>query len=211
MMFTRYLVSTLLFIFPLVSELAAAESESSATAKRTPSFTSEGTEACLRCHSGEKMRAIALNSHGKVENSHSPAAANGCESCHGPGSIHVSRAHGGRGFPPLTTFGRGSKVSPREEQLQPCLSCHADETTGTQKITFIGSVHDKRTINCSTCHTLHVESDPVSDKDLQAAICYRCHRKQKEEHPRFEGKSINFEALSCSTCHDVHLAEFLEE
>jgi hypothetical protein len=156
MMFTRFLASSLLFFFPLVSEVAAEAPESSATEKRTPSFTSEGTVACLRCHSGEKMRAIALNSHGNVENLYSPAALNGCESCHGPGSIHVSRAHGGRGFPPLTTFGRGSKVSPREEQLQACLSCHADETTGTQRITFIGSVHDKRTINCSSCHTLHV-------------------------------------------------------
>jgi DmsE family decaheme c-type cytochrome len=211
MKLTRYLAISLLFFFPLVSAGLAATPENSAEAKRTPSFTSEGTGSCLRCHSGEKIRAIALNSHGHVENLQSPAAANGCESCHGPGSIHISRAHGGRGFPPLTTFGRGSDVSPREEQLQACLTCHVDETADTQRITFIGSVHDKRTINCSTCHTLHVESDPISDKDRQAATCYRCHRRQKEEHPRFEGKSINFEALSCSTCHDVHLAEFPEE
>jgi DmsE family decaheme c-type cytochrome len=211
MMFARCVMTLmLLFIFP-GSSAWAGETENSPSAKRTASFTDGGAEVCLRCHSGETMRAIVAGTHWNSENPESPASANGCESCHGPGSIHVSRAHGGRGFPPLTTFGRGSDVSPREEQIHACLRCHADENTGTQRIAFFGSVHDRRTINCSTCHTAHSESDPISDQDQQAATCYRCHRRQKEEHPRFEGKSINFDALSCSTCHDVHLAVLPEE
>jgi DmsE family decaheme c-type cytochrome len=198
-------------IFLHASLAWAVETTEIQTEKRVPSFTEDGTEACLRCHSGEKMRAIASSSHGNSENPGSPFAGNGCESCHGPGSIHVSRAHGGRGFPPLTTFGRGKDTSPREEQIHACLTCHADTNTGTKRIGFIGSVHDKRTINCSTCHQVHVETDPLTDQDQQAATCYRCHRKQKEEHPRFEGKSIDFNALSCSTCHDVHYAVLLDE
>jgi DmsE family decaheme c-type cytochrome len=211
MMFARH-VGTFVLLFIFSGSLAyAGETDSPPAAKRTPSYTGGGAEACLRCHSGEKMRAIALNPHGNAENPEAPAAAQACESCHGPGSIHVSRAHGGRGFPPLTTFGRGSDIAPREEQLHACLGCHAHETTGTQKIAFFGSVHDRRTINCSTCHQVHVESDPLGDREQQAATCYRCHRRQKDEHPRFEGKSINFDALSCSTCHDVHLSVLLEE
>lgn len=197
-----------LFSFSLAS---ASEVTGAASGKRTPVYTQEGSEACLRCHSGEAMRTIASGPHGDTENSSAPFATQGCESCHGPGSIHVSRAHGGRGFPPLTAFGRGSGTAPREEQLHACLTCHAEELADTGSIAFIGSVHDKRTINCSTCHKLHVEFDPVSDKDEQANTCYRCHRRQKEEHSRFEGKSINFDALSCSTCHDVHMANLLEE
>jgi hypothetical protein len=27
-----------------------------------------------------------------------------------------------------------------------------------------------------------------------------------ENHPRFEDKSIDFDALACATCHDVHAA-----
>jgi len=203
-------VFVLFFLFPL-SLAYTGDAKIQQSPKRTPSFAEGGTEACLRCHSGEKMRAIVSSPHGDTETPGSPFAEHGCESCHGPGSIHVSRAHGGRGFPPLTTFGRGKDVAPREEQIHVCLACHANENTGTERIGFIGSVHDKRTINCSTCHKAHAETDPISNKDQQAKTCYRCHRKQKEEHPRFEGKSINFDALSCSTCHDVHYAALLEE
>lgn len=178
---------------------------------RTASLTKDGTESCLRCHSGEKMRAIAASPHGDVDEEGSPAADHGCESCHGPGSIHISRAHGGRGFPPLTQFGRGQGASDRQEQLHACLGCHAMESMGERRITFIGSAHDRRTINCSTCHTAHAESDPISDQETQTATCSRCHRRHLAEHPRFEDKSIDFDSLSCATCHDVHVPAELEE
>jgi len=84
------------------------------------------------------------------------------------------------------------------------MSCHAETGTGMDVIHFIGSPHDRRTINCSTCHTIHAETDPVREKDRQAATCNRCHRRHIDEHPRFEDKSIDFDALSCGTCHDVH-------
>ncbi len=202
-------VFTLLALLPAYPFSAVADDHSAA--RRTPIFTEAGSEACLRCHSGDSMRAIAASPHGDAGIPGSPQAEQGCESCHGPGSIHISRAHGGRGFPPLTTFGRGSGVSPREEQLHACMACHANAETALPNIGFIGSVHDRRTINCSTCHTAHAGTDPVSDRETQTATCRRCHRRQVDEHPRFEGKSINFEALSCATCHDPHLPASLED
>jgi DmsE family decaheme c-type cytochrome len=198
--------SCLLVLILSAGSSLAQEPEAGSRVKRTPIYTENGTVDCLRCHSGEKMRAVATSPHGNEKNEHAPAAGRGCESCHGPGSIHISRAHGGRGFPPLTTFGRGSGVAPREEQLEACMSCHAREGAGMEVIQFIGSPHDRRTINCSTCHTVHAQTDPVREKDHQAATCNRCHRRQINEHPRFEDKSIDFDALSCWTCHDVHQA-----
>ena len=171
---------------------------------RTPIYTKDGTESCLRCHSGEKMRAIAASAHGDAQIQLSTATAHGCESCHGPGSIHISRAHGGKGFPLLTRFGRPNTHSPREEQLQACLSCHTNESMGEKQIVFVGSAHDTSNINCSTCHTAHTESDPMNDKETQLKTCNRCHKRHIREHPRFEEKSIDFDALNCSTCHDVH-------
>jgi hypothetical protein len=58
---------------------------------------------------------------------------------------------------------------------------------------------------------LHAESDPMSDRETQTKTCSRCHRRDIKDHPRFEEKSIDFDALSCSTCHDVHVPAELEE
>ena len=171
---------------------------------RTPIYTKEGTESCLLCHSGEKIRAIASSPHLDMQIPGSPALAHGCESCHGPGSIHISRAHGGKGFPLLTRFGRGKSNSPREEQLNACLSCHADESMGDTRIVFVGSAHDRPNINCSNCHDMHAQTDQMSDQDTQTKTCNKCHRGDIKRHPRFEDKSIDFDALSCSACHDVH-------
>ena len=166
---------------------------------RTPIYTEGGSEDCLRCHSGKKMRDVATSPHGDETKQLSPAATHDCESCHGPGSIHVSRAHGGKGFPPLTQFGRRKDASPRDEQLAACLGCHAAEGELEPGIVFVGSPHDRSAINCSTCHTVHAVSDPLKEPGTQLQTCNRCHRRDLENH-----RKMNFDRVSCSRCHDVH-------
>lgn len=200
----RALILSLLF--SLSAACAADENGKPPRIHRTAIYTELGIDDCLRCHSGEKMRAVLASPHLDSARPGTPGAGYGCEDCHGPGSIHISRAHGGQGFPPLTVFGRGSDTAPREEQLHACLACHALDGQGGEAIGFVGSPHDRRTINCSTCHTLHAGSDPINDKEHQAKTCNRCHRRHMENHPRFEDKSIDFDALACATCHDVHAA-----
>lgn len=182
----------------------AQESAEPGRQKRVPAYSEEGAETCLRCHSGGEMRAVQSGPHFNLKGPGAPAAHHYCESCHGPGSIHVSRAHGGRGFPPLTDFGRGEGKAPREEQLAACMQCHGVEAEVHRTIGFAGSPHDRKNINCSTCHLVHVRSDPIRDRDEQAATCYRCHRKMKTGHPQFDAESMNIHALRCSDCHDVH-------
>lgn len=186
------------------SGISAAEVAAQAPT-RTPSFTREGSESCLRCHSGEKMRAIAASPHFDMNIQGTPAATHGCESCHGKGSIHISRAHGGKGFPLLTQFARGRGGSPRDEQLQACLSCHADDSMGEKQIVFIASAHDRPSTNCSNCHSAHEESDPMGDMEAQNKVCSRCHRRDIRNHTQVKGEAIDFDAQACSTCHDVHV------
>ena len=170
----------------------------------TPNYTLEGSAACLLCHSGDAMHAMSVSPHSELSSPESPVFSRGCESCHGPGSFHVSRAHGGKGFPPMATFGRGSDVSSREEQIATCLSCHENGLGGSDLILWRGSVHDRRNINCSTCHLIHAEFDPIKEKEQQDKVCFKCHKKQKTRHPEFRDKSIDITAYTCSTCHDVH-------
>lgn len=204
-MISKKQIIAIVLLFGLLSSVGfAQQSEGKSPAKRTAQFTEEGSEACMVCHSGEKMRAIAASPHANPDHPSAPRTTQGCEACHGPGSIHVSRAHGGQGFPKMITFGRGSEVSAREQQIDACLSCHSEELDSTQAIEFWGSAHDRKNINCSRCHLVHAETDPISEKEQQFTTCYRCHSKMKEEHPRFEDKSIDFDTLSCWDCHDVH-------
>jgi DmsE family decaheme c-type cytochrome len=193
-----------LLLTVLSTAASAQETADPARQLRTPSYSEKGAASCLLCHSGPDMRAVQLGPHFNLQNPGAPAAHHYCESCHGPGSIHVSRAHGGKGFPPLTEFGKGAERAPRDEQLAACLQCHGTEGAVRKTIGFIGSPHDRKNINCSTCHTVHAESDPINDREEQAATCYRCHRKMKTEHPRFESKSMDIDVLPCSACHDVH-------
>lgn len=191
-----------LSLFPVT--VSAQETASLHNHERTPRYSEEGAESCLRCHAGGEMRAVQFGPHFNLQNPGAPAVHHYCESCHGPGSIHVSRAHGGRGFPPLTRFGRGEDRSSRDEQLAACMQCHGAAGEVRKTIGFFGSPHDRRSINCSTCHTLHARHDPIKDAEEQAATCYRCHRKMKSAHPQFDAESMNIHALRCSDCHDVH-------
>ena len=207
-MLSRYRICCSMIVLvaaTLLCSMAWAEKTSWPIGKiRIPSYTLEGSTECLLCHSGDAMHAMAASPHGKLNSTEPPVPSQGCESCHGPGSFHVSRAHGGKGFPPMTTFGSGSDAASREEQIGICLSCHEDGSGGTSPILWWGSVHDRRNINCSKCHLVHTEFDPIKEKEQQDKVCFKCHRKQKTHHPEFENKDIDFAAHTCSTCHDVH-------
>jgi len=197
------------FIFSawiLLSQLPVtfATEETAQRPTRTPSYTREGSKTCLHCHSGEKMRAVLASPHFNPDIEGTPATMYECESCHGKGSIHSSRAHGGKGFPSLTEFGQGSRGSPRDQKLHACLSCHADESMGKMQTIFTDSIHDRPTINCSNCHVAHAVSDPMRDIAAQKRSCNRCHRGDISKHAPVDGESVDFDTQSCSECHDVH-------
>ena len=172
-----------------------------------PQFTTGGTEQCLSCHGGANMTIIADTPHGNMDNPHSPYSEEGCESCHGPGSVHVSRSGGGAGLPLLLTFkGRDNAA----EQNDACLSCHAEDMGELEGFAWAGSLHDRPNITCQPCHNSHSTEQAMKDQETQEANCSRCHRRHIREHPRFEEKGILFDELSCSTCHDVHALQARE-
>lgn len=206
--FSFFLLALLGTLGALASTLTLAQGvDDGSPAQRNAQYTEEGTEGCLRCHSGDSMRAIAASPHGNLEHPSEPLATGGCEVCHGPGSIHSSRAFGGKGFPEMLNFGEGENSASRERQVDSCLSCHSKSLGEMDAIEFTNSVHDLVELNCSSCHLAHAESDPISEQDFQATTCYACHTTTQEKHPRFEDKSIDFDALSCWSCHDVHRSE----
>jgi DmsE family decaheme c-type cytochrome len=167
-------------------------------------YTDAGAEACMRCHAADNMVVILETAHGDQTNPHAPFGPDqaGCEACHGPGSLHVSRARGGAGFPPLARFGRGG--DPVEEQLGRCLGCHGEDMGEHAGMAFEGSLHDTGRMTCSSCHTMHTSENVLADREAQIDNCATCHSAQIESHSRFEGRGIVFDRLTCHDCHDVH-------
>jgi DmsE family decaheme c-type cytochrome len=164
-------------------------------------YTAEGTERCIKCHGGERMLVMAETAHGKADNPHTPYAQKGCESCHGPGSLHASRARGGIGFPALLTFG---PKEPAPTRNSACLDCHASDMGDLKGMAWTDSVHDTGRISCVSCHEMHKVGNPLVQKEAQLESCSTCHRAQIKNHRRFENVGIVFDQLSCSKCHDVH-------
>jgi len=167
-------------------------------------FTDGGADACMRCHAGDSMVVILETAHGDQTNPHTPFGPDqaGCEACHGPGSLHVSRSRGGAGFPPLARFGRGGDPVP--EQLGLCLGCHGEEMGEHPGMAFTGSLHDTGRMTCSSCHSIHTSENVLANRDAQIENCATCHASQIESHSRFEGRGIVFDRLTCHDCHDVH-------
>ncbi len=80
----------------------------------TAQYTSEGTTACLYCHDVERMRLVGNTPHGDKTNPDTPFAKHGCESCHGPGSLHSTRSRRGKGRPPMIDYGINKSTPPRK-------------------------------------------------------------------------------------------------
>jgi len=204
---SRFFLACIVLLSVLLTGRASLTPGGGVGFERRPHFTGERADACLPCHSGEDIESGADGPHGKLSNPAAPYSKEACESCHGAGSFHVSRAHGGRGFPGLLRFGRGSGFSSRREQVQACLACHENDKSGAPLIGFTKSDHDINPIICSDCHTVHTAPRQMSDPSAQTGACTRCHGQQKVGHPKRNVNPPGLNRQKCSTCHDVHPRE----
>jgi DmsE family decaheme c-type cytochrome len=153
-----------------------------------------GSDTCALCHTaqGDSLKGTP---HGQAKNPRSPAAAHGCESCHGPGQAHVDDEAKGniRKIAQMTA----------DEVSQTCLTCH----NRGNHAGWEGSAHERRNLSCATCHSVHSPKSFERQlvKSTQTEVCAQCHRPQvaKTERavahmPVREGK------MFCSSCHNPH-------
>ena len=169
---------------------AVAPTPTPATAPGTATYV--GSETCTTCHDTVEGQ-LASTPHGSA--AFAKLGPHGCETCHGPGSVHVDD-------PDVVAN------QPRVDKMPPdvvnatCQSCH----DGRVQFFWQGSKHQKRGLSCATCHTIH---HPKSDDaQLQRATvaeqCATCHQQVRAEtwknshHPIREGK------ITCTDCHNPH-------
>jgi DmsE family decaheme c-type cytochrome len=173
-------------------------------ASKAPGATVVGIETCLACHDdvGEEMLATV---HGSLPTD-SDRARELCESCHGPGSLHVQSGDPGDIFGATDIRGLGN-----EDRCKVCLACH--ETMYVQWSSR--SPHRGREISCWDCHAdaVHGETSvvdpliapakPGGGKD-GSAFCLQCHGDVEQQFEMPVKHASTDGMVDCSGCHGVH-------
>jgi DmsE family decaheme c-type cytochrome len=150
-----------------------------------------GEEICLTCHEGQAYKRTA---HAVKTSARTPAAKNGCESCHGPGKEHAEA--GGD---------KSRIVNPAKldatKASETCTTCH----NRSNHALWDGSQHDQRNIGCTSCHSVHASK---GEKQLKMAseteMCGSCHASIVKRQHRFNHMPVREGKMQCSSCHNVH-------
>lgn len=149
-----------------------------------------GAETCAECH-GEVAEGLVSTPHGQA--GFAKLSNQGCETCHGPGSLHVED--------PSANSLRLSDRTARE-QAETCRSCH----NGGNQFLWPGSMHESRGLACTTCHGVHSFKSETAQLKAKTVMdqCIECHKDVRADlwknshHPIREGR------ISCVDCHNPH-------
>ena len=156
-----------------------------------PGATYVGNRACFECHTNY-VRMFPASPHARMHFDGAPMAGqSGCESCHGPGSLHI-QAGGGRGK---------FIVNPGKDPAA-CFQCHL-ETHAEFNMPQHHPVTEGR-MNCVQCHDPHGGDIFKTAGGLAMArlneTCAACHREQTRPVV-FEHEALR---EGCAACHNPH-------
>jgi predicted CXXCH cytochrome family protein len=147
-----------------------------------------GSKACTECHA-ETAEHFGSATHARIALADPKLGDTGCETCHGPGSIHVKS--GG---------GAGSIVNPGKSP-ETCFQCHLDKR-GEFSLPSTHAVLAGK-VSCSDCHNLH-EGDAIKGTGVSLEsmneTCTKCHSAQKGPFV-FEHGAMK---EGCIACHAPH-------
>jgi DmsE family decaheme c-type cytochrome len=152
-----------------------------------------GTETCVTCHEGFDT-TINATRHGFVRDPRTPAAAQGCESCHGPGEAHAQD--------PTTVKSRMFDTLSAKAVSDTCMTCH---NRGPHAM-WAGSQHEARNVSCVTCHSVHSpKSAKAQLKEVnQLQQCVSCHRDKVNKLDRSGHMPVREGKMECTSCHNPH-------
>lgn len=153
-----------------------------------PGATYVGSDKCATCHPDiNEMFEGATHANLMAEGVDSPDI--GCESCHGPGSLHVE---GGGALHAI--------INP-DKNPETCYQCHLDKK-GEFNLPYTHPVKNGH-MSCTDCHNPHEGSAIAGGKtelESETALCLDCHQAQMGPFA-FEHEAIR---EGCNTCHSPH-------
>ena len=147
-----------------------------------------GSEECAMCHE-DTVRDFKTADHARLQAKGENAVNVGCESCHGPGSLHVE-AGGGAGT--IVNMNRNPDT---------CFQCHLDKKAQFS-MPFSHPV-DGVKMSCSDCHDPHKGSAMKGGGTQIASMndtCLECHTAQRGPFV-FQHDAVR---EGCTSCHSPH-------
>jgi len=160
-----------------------------------------GADTCFGCH--EDYQKEKHNVHARIKGFEVAGGyQTGCESCHGPGSVHVDAGGDPEKILKFSQkegdHGKGSLGA--EEVSGVCTTCH---NTG-EHMNWASSAHAEGDVSCTTCHKVHNNPNKVLLSKSEKELCSSCHQDVNAQmhlmshHPVKEGK------MTCNSCHNPH-------
>jgi len=162
-------------------------------------YSAKGADSCLMCHKAAKWGVMPIfkTKHGSQVDPDAPFSNMQCESCHGPSNEHAKAKKKSEVHPSIV-FGKDSET-PVSAQNEACLGCHENHNMG-----WFGSRHESVDVGCVSCHSVHVERDPVFDSIAQQEVCFECHQSNRAASFKPFSHPLRFGSMECSSCHNVH-------
>ncbi len=172
-----------------------------------PDATYIGSKECEQCHE-EIYRDFATADHARLIAEGTNGLEAGCESCHGPGSVHSES--GGEvkppyafsaGRPQVNELGARLGVPPARNVENVCYTCHAD-VRGQFNLPSHHPVPEGR-MTCTDCHPPH-RGTALGGQGVrrmaQGGTCLQCHPEQRGPYV-FEHEAMR---EGCTACHGAH-------
>ena len=166
-----------------------------------------GSKECEQCHE-EIYKGFVNADHSRLMAAGTNALNAGCESCHGPCSLHSDS--GGETLPPYsfkpgraqrTSYGARQAVEPARATENLCFQCHTD-VQGQFSLPSHHPVTEGK-ISCTDCHKPHKGSIHVGGGTSllsENGSCLRCHADQRGPYV-FEHEATR---EGCTICHAPH-------
>ena len=174
----------------LLSSCATPE-HSTGSAPHVDGATFVGNKACVDCHANI-VRKFPSSPHARFHKDDLEwAGRSGCESCHGPASLHVKNP------------GRGKFIVNPGKNPSTCFECHV-ETHAQMNLPQHHPVVEGK-MNCVSCHDPH-GSDALKPARAGLAMarqndtCAGCHQAQSRPFV-YEHEAMRD---GCASCHQPH-------
>ena len=151
-----------------------------------------GSDLCKECHEKEYAYS-AMSDHASVtialseDEQEEGKQVEGCETCHGPGSLHVAK--------------RGGKNTIDKGNAETCFRCHLG-VKGRFMLQHHHPVPEGRML-CSDCHNLHGKDVRATGRAMllgKDERCFKCHKDQRGPFV-FEHDAMR---EGCGVCHSPH-------